>query len=246
MASASRTTSLRALLALLLLPVLTGLFLTVGSGTAQAADGYKYWNYFHVQGDKFVFAKTGPGDFKPKNGSVEAYRYGLSSTANGIPPRTDPTTYSIDKICAGTKVSEGQKRVGVLIDYGTKQDAAAGETPPKPQGKCAVVPSNANGQQALDAVTDLRVEKSLFCGIDVYPVKSCSVTVKNPPPATHQANVSFAMPAATKGEKTSTAPVQGDSEKGGGINWPIVLVVVVVVVLVVGALLMLRRRNRTT
>ena len=90
MPTLSRTTSLRAPLALLLLPLLTGLLLAVGSGTAQAATGYKYWNYFHVQGATFVFAKTGPAGFKPKNGSVEAYRYGLSNigaatvTPNGL------------------------------------------------------------------------------------------------------------------------------------------------------------------
>jgi hypothetical protein len=236
--------TLRAVLAVLLLPVLTSLFVAAGTGTAHAADGYKYWNYFHVKGDSFVFATTGPGGYKPANGSVEAYRYGLSSTASGLPPRTDAKTYSIDKICAGTKASTGQKRVGVLIDYGTKQDAAAGETPPKPQGRCAVVPASANGQQVLDAVTDVRIEKNLVCGINGYPVTTCSVTVKNPPKAATAANVSFVMPASAKGATTSPSTTNGESDQGG-INWPIVVVILVVVLLVAAALLLLRR-NRTT
>jgi hypothetical protein len=232
------------LLALVLLPVLAGLLVALGSGTAQAATGYKYWNYFHVQGDKYVFAKTGPSGYKPANGSVEAYRYGLSSTANGITPRTKASTYSIDDICAGTKAATGQKRVGVLLDYGTAKEA--GENPPKPQGRCAVVPTNANGQEVLDAVAHVRTNKSLICGIDGYPVKSCSVTVKNPPKATNEPNVAFAMPAAAKGQKSSTKPVTADSDKGGGISWPLVVVVVVVVALVVGGLLLARRRSRAT
>jgi hypothetical protein len=234
------------LLALFLLPLLTGLFAALGTGEAHAATGYKYWNYFHVENGKYVFAKTGPSGFKPANGSVEAYRYGVSSTANGITPRTDASTYSIDDICAGSKASTGQKRVGVLLDYGTAKDAASGETPPKPQGKCAVVPSNANGQQVLDAVADVRTEKTLICGIDGYPVKSCSVTVKNPPATNSEQNVAFAMPAATKGATKSTKPVKADSDKGGGISWPLVAIIVVVLALVIGGLLLARRNRSTT
>jgi hypothetical protein len=237
--------SAQVLIAALLLPVLSGLFLALGSGTAHAATGYKYWNYFHVENGKYVFAKTGPSGFVPKNGSVEAYRYGLSSTANGITPRTGATTYSFDDICAGSKAQTGQKRVGVLLDYGTAKDAASGEKPPKPRAACAVVASNANGQQVLDAVTDVRTEKTLICGIDGYPVKSCSVTVKNAPEATTEQHVAFAMPAASKSSSSSTKPVKGDSEQGGGISWPLVAVIVVVIALVVGGVL-LARRNRST
>ena len=74
--------------------------------TADAADGYKYWNYFHVEGGKYAFAQTGPADFTPKDGTVEAYRYGLSTAADGLPPRTDATTYTVEDICAGTRARE--------------------------------------------------------------------------------------------------------------------------------------------
>jgi hypothetical protein len=245
-ASSRDRRSARVLISLLLLPLLAGLFLAVGSGTAHAATGYKYWNYFHVQDGKYVFAKTGPSGFAPRNGSVEAYRYGLSSTAAGITPRADATKYSFDDICAGSKAQTGQKRVAVLLDYGTAQDAASGEKPPEPRAACAVVASNANGQQVLDAVTDLRTEKTLICGIDGYPVKSCSVTVKNPPKATTDKSVDFAMPAASKASSSSTKPVKGDSEQGGGISWPLVAVVVVVIALVVGGLLLARRNRANT
>ena len=235
----------RALLALLLLPALTGLLLAVGSGTANAADGYKYWNYFHVQGQKFVFAKTGPADFTPKDGAVEAYRYGLSSTAAGLAPRTDPTTYTFDDLCAGTKATSGEKRVGVLLDYGTAADAAGGEQPPKPRGACATVPTNANGQQVLGAVADVRTQKSLTCGIDGYPVKTCSVTVKNPPAAAKQQNVSFTMPKQAAKSGSSSQPESTGSDDGGGFPWALVVVVVLVVVLAAGGFA-LARRNRTT
>ena len=210
------------------------------SGTAHA-DGFKYWNYFHVKGGKYAFATTGPSGFKPPNGSVEAYRYGLSSTAAGLPPRVAATTYTIDDLCANTKAKSGQKRVGVLIDYGTAADAANGAKPPKPRGDCAVVPTAATGQQVLDAVADVRVEKQLVCGIDGYPVSGCSVTVKNPPPAAAQKNVAFTLPpAATSGDSQADK-----SANDSGVPWTLVGVVAALVVIGGGALA-LTRRNRTT
>lgn len=217
------------------------------AGSASAADGYKYWNYFHVQGGKFAFAQTGPSGFVPKEGAVEAYRYGLSSTAAGLPPRTEPTTYSFDKLCADSKAQSGEKRVGVLIDYGTTADAVGGATPPDPRGACAVVPSNANGQQVLDAVSDLRAEKGLVCGIDGYPAQGCSVTVKNPPAAQPQSTVAFKLPASAQASKaaTSDSTNASDSQDDGGFPWTLVIVVVAVVVIGAAALAV-SRRNRTT
>jgi hypothetical protein len=198
-----------------------------------------------VQGQKFVFAKTGPADYTPKNGAIEAYRYGLSSTTAGLAPRTGATTYTIDDLCAGTTAKTGQKRVGVLIDYGTAADAAAGEHPPKPRGGCAVVPTNANGQQVLGAAADVRTQKSLTCGIDGYPVKTCSVTVKNPPAAAKAQNVAFAMPKKADKGSSATKSAQSDAGNSGGFPWALVGVVVLVVVLAAAAFA-LARRNRTS
>ena len=227
-----------ALLALLL----TALFVGVGTGTAQAADGYKYWNYFHVKAGKYVFATTGPSDYTPKDGSVEAYRYGLSSTAAGLPPRTAATTYTVEDICQASPAAKaGQKRVGVLIDYGTAQDAAQGETPAKPRAACAVVPTKATGQQVLDAVADIRLDKQLLCGIDGYPVRTCSVTVKNPPAAAKQRPVAFQVPARPAAKKTSAT---SDPDDGGGFSWPLAGALGAVVVIGGGAVA-LTRRNRS-
>ena len=210
------------------------------AGTAHAADGFKYWNYFHVQNGKYVFAQTGPADFKPADGSVEAYRYGLSSTAAGISPRVPATKYTVDDICAGARAASGQKRVGVLLDYGTPADAANGETPPKPRAACAVVPDAASGQQVLGAVAKVRVEKQLTCGIDGYPVKGCSVTVKNPPAAGTEKPVAFQLPAAATADKKPAAAV----DDGGGVPWSLVGVVAALVVIGGGALALTRRGKR--
>jgi hypothetical protein len=235
--------SLRRLLSGLALLLLATLVVAGTPGTASAADGYKYWNYFHVEGGKYVFAQTGPADFTPKDGTVEAYRYGLSSTAEGLTPRTEATTYTADDICKGTKAESGEKLVGVLLDYGTSQDSEGGQTPPEPRAACAAVPTSANGQQVLDAVADVRVENHLTCGIDGYPVKGCSVTVKNPPPAGTEQTVDFTLPEAAAETETAATEPASDSDDGG-VSWPLVGVVAAVVVLGGGALA-LSRRNKT-
>jgi hypothetical protein len=227
---------------LLFLLTLLSALLVVGStaGPAQAADGYKYWNYFHVENGKYVFAQTGPADYQPKNGAVEAYRYGVSSTADGVAPRTEATTYSVDDICKGVEAKEGQKLVGVLLDYGTAEDAGSGETPPEPRAACAAVPTKANGQQVLDAVADLRVEKQLTCGIDGYPVKGCSVTVKNPPAAA-QNSVDFTLPKSATEQSDAGSTQAAEQTDDSGFPWTLVVVVVVVLVLAGGGLAVARR-----
>jgi hypothetical protein len=246
MATDPRPLPVRRLLGVLVALLLPALYVVAGAGAASAASGYKYWNYFHVEGGKYAFAQTGPADYKPRNGAVEAYRYGLSSSAKGLQPRTGATTYSFEKLCAGTKAQQGEKRVGVLVDYGTSADAAGGDTPPDPRGDCAVVPSNANGQQVLDAVSDLRVEKGLVCGIDGYPSTGCSVTVKNPPAAQAEQDVDFKLPAGASDSASPGTSASSDSGSSddGGVPWTLVGVVAAVVV-IGGAALALSRRNRT-
>lgn len=247
---------------LLLLALVAGV-LVAGGGTAHAATGYRYWNYFHVEDGSYQFATTGPSGYKPRNGSVEAYRYGLSTTSEGVQPRTAATTYSFADICRGTHAAGGKKRVGVLLDYGTPADAASGETPPAPRAACAVVPADANGQQVLDQVSDLRVEKQLVCGIDGYPASGCSVTVKDPPKPAPEHRVDFTLPraasassqgaskGASKGASPSSdaSPTSGKSaddsasQDQGGVSWPLVGVLAAVVVIGGGGLLLSRRRR---
>ncbi|MGA8211834.1 MAG: SCO2322 family protein [Nocardioidaceae bacterium] len=242
-----RTLPRLGLVAAVVAALLLGPFL----GTAQAAPGYRYWNYFHVSGDGYAFATTGPSGFVPDDGSVEAYRYGLSTGASGLEPRTAASTYGVGDLCADQQAGSGEKRVGVLLDYGTEADAPDGVTPPEPRAACAVVPTAATGQQVLDAVSDLRVEDQLVCGIDGYPAAGCSVTVKNPPAADAAGTVEFIVPAAaTPGADEAGAPTsnQADDQQAAdsqedGFSWALAGAAVLVVVLAGGALVLSRRRR---
>ena len=226
------------LLATLLAAGLAALVVGLSAGTANAATGYRYWNYFHVQNGQYAFAKTGAGDYTPANGAVEAYRYGTSTTSKGLPPRADLSKYDFGAICAGAKAPSGQKRVGVIIDYGTKADAPSGQVPPAPRAACAVVPANANGQQVLDAVAQVR-QHPYTCGIDGYPATGCSVTVKNASESAGAA-VPFTLPKAAQPGTSST----GASSSGGLGPWPWVALAVICIALALGAYAMNRRRSR--
>jgi len=216
--------------------LLTGLVVSGSAGTAHAADGYTYWNYYHAQDGTWAFSKVGPGDFDPKDGAIEAYRYGTSTTKDTITPRVDLEDLTFEDICGDAEATDGEKRVGVLLDPGIEADADSGETPPAPRGACAVVPEDANGQQVLDAVSDVRLDQALICGIDGYPVKSCTVTVKNAQ-VPEQGNVAFDLPNSAD---------SGDAAVGStdtGLLWPLIGVGLVVVLIGSSALAMNRRKK---
>lgn len=244
---------LRALLALLA-PVLaaTGLVL-LASAPAHAEDGYRYWNYSHLQGEEWVFADTGPGDFTPEDGAVEGWRFGTSTASQGIFPRADLAEISFDSVCEGTEVTDGEKRVAVLVDFGTEQDAA-GATVPEAAAECAVVPADANGAQVLESVVDVRQKDGLICALDGYPAQGCGEPVKDAEVSADEGPVSFTLPGAadtaadtaaddaaddTDGAATDTAA----SDEEAGFPWALVAVLVVVALLVALAVPMYRRKQ---
>ena len=246
-------TTLRRIAGVLAAAVLAPAGLLATAGPASAEDGYRYWNYFHADGDAFTFADTGPGDYTPKDGDVEGWRYGTSSESVGIEPRADLSTVDFDAVCEGTEAGSGEKRVAVLVDYGTEADAAGGEVP-EPTGYCAVAPTDANGQQVLESVVDVRTEQGGICALDGYPASGCFETVKDATIEADQPTVEFALPAAATAatdaepaaDDTGAAAADSDeaaAEDDGGISWPLIAVIALVVV--IGAVAIpLSRRNR--
>lgn len=160
---------------------------------APAADAasYRYWAYYHWQGGEWAFAKTGPADFVPKDGAVEGWRFAV----HGQPSRQPRAAGQFGEICAGTPAAGDQKRVAVVLDFGTPEDSPGGE-PPAPRGECAVVAQDATGAQVLAAVTTVRSEDGLLCAIDRYPSEGCGDQVEGPAPEGREAPVELVLPAA--------------------------------------------------
>ena len=212
------------------------------AGPAQAEDGYQYWNYFHLQNGTWAFSQVGVADYKPKDGAVEGFRYGTSTTAKGIEPRADLDKVDFDAVCGGTKASTGKKRVAVLLDFGTETGQG---TPPQPRAECAVADESASTLKVLDSVTEVRSEKSMLCAIEGYPATGCGEPVKNAKAPAHEQTVSFAMPhndAATS-TKAASAPQQAEDGSSTGL-WTALGVGLLVVLIAVGALVISRRSKR--
>jgi hypothetical protein len=207
--------------------------LIAGAGTANAADGYRYWNYFHLKNGAWAFATQGVGAYTPHDGDVEGLRFGTSTTAQGITPRANLSKVTFAAVCPDPAPA-GQKRVALVIDYGTAADADGAKVP-APAARCAVVPRDATTLQALGKVADVRTQKALLCGIDGYPTEGCGVPVKNATVPKHEQTVAFSIP----GSGADAAASSGGSD----LTWPLVGAGVVVVLLGGGALALNRRRQ---
>ncbi|PID54461.1 MAG: hypothetical protein CSA58_01615 [Micrococcales bacterium] len=147
---------------------------TCGPAHATTDDVYRYWGYYHLQDDTWAYADTGAGQFTPKDGAVEGWRYALGA---GDAPRTPRDVLSFEEICADTPASDGEKRVGVVIDYGRAVDASDGANQadvPEPVAECVVADESANGAQLLAAAEQVSEgDNGLVCAIDGYPKTGC-------------------------------------------------------------------------
>ncbi len=214
--------------ALTLLAGLAGL--TAFATPAHAADGFKYWGYYHLAGDTWESSKKGPSAYTAQDGDVEGFRFAsTTATDPSRPPRALP---SFADICAGTQAAQDEKRVGIVLDYGTAQDAVQGDTPPQARAACAVVPAEATTQQALESVKPLRVEGGLVCAIGGYPSEGCGDPVQDVTVPKNEKPVDLALPSETEAQAADD----------GGVPWSVVGVGAAVVVLGGGAVMVARRR----
>lgn len=244
------------------------LFLAAGAlaalpGPAHAEEGYQYWMYFHLEGDTWTFSDVGPADYQPEDGAVEGFRYGISTPSAGIEPRADLDQVNFDTICAGTEAGQGQKRVAVVVDYGTVEGNG---TPPQPRAACAVAAEDASTQRVLAEVAEVRVEGGMTCALDGYPPRGCGEPVANADVPEEEQPVAFALPSgasqdagtadATAGEAegeaegdaggTAAGDGQGTAagDGDGGALWPLAGIGLVAAAAAAGAFAMNRRRQR--
>lgn len=214
--------------ALTLLAALAGA--TALSAPAHAEAGYTYWAYYHLTDGTWVASSKGANGITPADGAVEGFRYATTLASSMTPDRPPRATPAFEDICAGTEAAQGQKRIGIVVDYGTPQDAAEGDTPPRPEAACAVVPADATTQQALESVKPLRLQEGLMCAVDGYPSSGCADEVKNATVPEQEKQVDLAMPGD-----------EGTSESGNSAGVA-AIVAAAVVVLGGGGFLVARRR----
>ncbi|MFI6825577.1 SCO2322 family protein [Kribbella sp. NPDC050241] len=225
----------------LVLSLLAGLLLagTVAT-TAQAEDGYRFWGYYQWTAGKWAFAQKGADVVVPADGAVEGWRFAVGGAA----PRMPRAAGDFEAICGKTPAETGKKRVALVVDPGTPEDALSGETPKPATGTCVVTDPKSTGAKILAAVGPVRIEKGLTCGIDGYPSKGCGDQLKNIKVPATDTPVTLEIGAAV-GSTAAPAPTTADSSSSDdGAPWTgIIIAAVVVLVLAGGGLVLSRRRS---
>jgi hypothetical protein len=217
------------IVSLALAAAVTAALLGLGLALPAQAESFRYWGYYYSEADTWTFAQAGPSDTIPPDGAVEGWRFAVTGEASQRFPRAAP---DVDVLCAGVEPAEGTKQVGVVIDYGTEEDAPEGDTVPAPRGACAQVPEDATGSDVLAAVAELRLgEGGFICGIDGYPSAGCGDQVDVEAPSGDEAPVALELPEAAAAD----AP----------LSWTPIVVAVAVVALVATVAVLITRRRRT-
>ncbi|MEU6216372.1 SCO2322 family protein [Streptomyces sp. NPDC047022] len=192
----------RALTALVLL-LAPALLVLLGGGPAQAT-GYRYWSFWERDGGHWTYATEGPSTARPDDGDVQGFRFAVSvDSQDATKPRG---TADFAAVCARTPARGGEKRLALVLDFGTAADAPSGETPPAPRTACARVPEDATTADALAAVAKpLRYDmNALLCAIAGYPEKGCGEQV-----AGKTSKEPSAAPTATAAHTTGHGPSVG-------------------------------------
>jgi MYXO-CTERM domain-containing protein len=224
----------------LVLSLLAGLLLAGTVATnAQAEDGYRFWGYYQWTAGKWAFAQKGADVVVPADGAVEGWRFAVGGAA----PRMPRAAGDFEAICGKTPAETGKKRVALVVDPGTPEDALSGETPKPATGTCVVTDTKATGAKVLAAVSPVRIEKGLTCGIDGYPGKGCGDQVKNIKVPATDTPVTLQIGAAV-GSTAAPAPTASESSSSDdGAPWTGIIIAAVVVLLLAGGGLVLSRRR---
>ncbi|WP_156726766.1 SCO2322 family protein [Streptomyces apocyni] len=186
---------------------------------AQAA-GYRYWSFWDLDGEKWTYAQQGPSSTRPSDGDVQGFRFSVSEDSqDSAKPRTTAGSGAgvaeFASICADTPERDGRKRVALVIDFGTAQDAPQGETPPKPRTVCARVAPDATTAEALAEVAKpLRYDSSaMLCAIAGYPKTGCGEQVSSD--GDSDGDSDEAAPPAPDTSDDATGDTSGDGPSAG-------------------------------
>mgnify|MGYP001807095404 CR=1 FL=1 len=209
------------------------------AGSAQAA-AYRYWTYWQGGSGTWAFASAGPASTIPADGSVEGWRFAVT-TSIGSASDAPATTASFEDICAGTPAQPDRKRVALVIDPGPQDIAPEGQQPPAATTVCIVAEPDATGYQVLRSAATVRTDGGLICAIDDYPAGECAPVVDLPAVAAAAATPASTAPAsASPDPATAMDPGATETSGAGGAPW---LTAAVMVLVAVAAMVVWRRRH---
>lgn len=210
---------------------LGALLAVLAAAPAQAA-GYRYWSFWQSTGGTWTYATEGPATARPADGSVNGFRFSVSEdSGDSAQPRTAP---DFAAVCADTPAREGTKRVALVVDFGTPEDAVPGETPPATRTACARLAPDATSAEALAQVAKpLRYNgDALLCAISGYPRAGCGE------------KVSGADPSDTSGSTAPRDTAAGEPADDAGSGPSVGVYAGIAAVLALGAAALWQSRRR--
>lgn len=226
--------------------VVATIILALGAALPAAADAFRYWGFYQLTDGAWTFAITGAGENVPADGTVEGWRFAVAGEDSSRVPRAEVT---FDQLCGAVEAGADEKRVGVVVDYGTSEDAPEGSQPPAHRGDCAVVPAEATSTDVLTAVLDARVEGGLVCGVGGYPGTGCGDPVPGDAPTDDGQPIELVQPRSEPTNADSEPPAtddsaadSGDSDDGINTGALVGAIAVVGAIVTLGVLAMRRRQ----
>lgn len=200
---------------------------------SATAAAYRYWTYWQAPQGSWSFATAGPATTVPADGSVQGWRFAVTSAAGTASDAPRPRA-SFAEICADTPAVAGSKRVALVIDFGDPSEAPEGEQPPAATAECVVADADATGYAVLRSAVSVRTDDvGLICALADYPARGCAELVDEPVAATAApASAAPAEAAAATADDPSTSPVP-------------TIAAVAVIAAIAGAALAVARRRRS-
>jgi hypothetical protein len=154
---------------------LVGVLISFAAGTSAQAVSYRYWTYWTTHNGSWEFRQIGPAANIPKDGSVEGWKFAISSQTGD--EQAKPAFTAVDtfqEICGSTPAVTQKKRIALVIDPGTPQSAPQDEQPGSLTSACVQIEPSATGYNVLRSVFQVRTSLGLICGIDGYPAFECA------------------------------------------------------------------------
>ncbi len=145
-----------------------------------ASKGWRYWGYFQAApgATKWTTAMTGP-TVDIADGAVEGWNFVFSS--DDVPSLSPTVKPNFASICNNVKADKDTKRIGLVIEFGSKAWAPKGEVPRKMITTCVRTAKTSQGIDVLAQAVKIRAASSgLICGLSGYPAKECGLEISTP------------------------------------------------------------------
>ncbi len=164
----------------IILLTLVGVFISLTASTSAQAASYRYWTYWTTNSGSWEFRQIGPAANIPKDGSVEGWKFAISSQSGDEQAKPSfAAVNTFQEICGTTPAVADKKRVALVVDPGSDESAPEGERPGTLASTCVQTDPQATGYNVLRSVFPVRTSAGLICGIDGYPTIECADAVSD-------------------------------------------------------------------